>query len=70
MIATASVHGPRLTHSLADLKRFLFIHVRICIYSVSARPRHCGNLALQSEKTPRKTEEGLVKPFTFTRLQA
>ena len=36
--------------------------------SVSARPRHCGNPALHSEKAPRKMKEGPVKPFTFIRL--
>ena len=28
--------------------------------SVSARPPHCGNPALQSEKAPRKTEKGPI----------
>ena len=27
---------------------------------VSARPRHCGNPASQSEKAPRKTEKGPI----------
>ena len=36
--------------------------------SVSARPHHCGNPALHSEKAPRKMKEGPVKPFTFIRL--
>ena len=29
-------------------------------FSVSARPRYCGNPALQSEKAPRKTEKGPI----------
>ena len=32
----------------------------LLIYSVSARPRHCGNPELHSEKAPRKTGKGPI----------
>jgi len=38
------------------------------IFSVSARAQHCGNPALQSEMAPRKTKQGPIWPFSFTRL--
>ena len=31
--------------------------------SISARARHCGNPALQSEMAPRKTKKGQFGPF-------
>ena len=39
------------------------MHYELGVYlgtSVSARPRHCGNPALHSEKAPRKMEKGPI----------
>ena len=38
--------------------------------SVSAKARHCGNPALQSEMAPRKMKKGPIWPFPLTLVQA
>ena len=43
-----------------DMFEFILGEIKDLISSVSARPRHCGNPALHSERAPRKMEKGPI----------